>query len=67
MNKEVLEAVNFDDLDELIVALTDLRDMAKRIGYRGGEVYVSHNRVTLVSEVLTDGSRVLNLHLFQTE
>jgi hypothetical protein len=67
MTKQLIDAKDFSDLDDLIAVLTDMRDQAKSLGYRGYEVYAAQNRVALVAETLSDGSKVLNLNLFAVE
>ena len=65
---EVLGAWTFTSLDELIEALQEVADEARVEGYKTDEVYCANKRrLSLVSEPLSDGSRVLNVMFWDGE
>ena len=65
MTKTVVEAWNFDNADELSIALNQALMLAADEGHRADVVNTENKRrMTLVRETLTDGSHVMNLHFF---
>lgn len=65
MEREVVEAWDFDTADELLIAINQAVMLAKIEG-RSADTVCAENkrRMTLVRETLTDGSKVLNLFFF---
>jgi hypothetical protein len=61
MQQEVIKTWNFDDLEDLREALIDAEQTAASMGYYISTVHPNMCRVALVSETLSDGSKVLNL------
>lgn len=70
MSKYVVDAWNFQNAEQLMVALKEALDTAQSLDTKGGEgpspaeVYLNKKRLTLVCETLTDGSHVMNLNFF---
>jgi hypothetical protein len=61
MTMEVIRVHNIDDLEDLMEALIDAEQTAASMGYYISTVHPNMCRVALVSETLSDGSKVLNL------
>lgn len=63
--KEVVEAWNFNDADELMTALRLAVMLAADEGHPAFTVYAENKRrMTLVRERLSDGSHAMNLYFF---
>lgn len=62
--KEVVEAWDVTNADELQIALKQALMLASEEGHKADTVYPNKLRMTLVRERLTDGSHVMNLHFF---
>ncbi|RUV65811.1 hypothetical protein EOA64_00245 [Mesorhizobium sp. M1A.F.Ca.IN.022.02.1.1] len=68
MNKEVVEAWEFDNADELSIAVGQAVMLANSEGHKPDTVYTENKRrMTLVRETLSDGSTVMNLYFFDGE
>jgi hypothetical protein len=61
MAMEVIRVYDIDDLEDLREALIDADQTAASMGYHPSIVFPNMRRVALVSETLSDGSKVLNL------
>jgi predicted transcriptional regulator len=61
MTTEVIRVWNIDDLEDLMKALINAEQTAASMGYHPSIVFPNMRRVALVSETLSDGSKVLNL------
>lgn len=64
MSKRVMQVWQFDDCETLRCAIVDALDYATSLGHHASTVYPNKGRMTLVEETLSDGSKVLNLCLF---
>jgi len=68
MEREVVEAWDFQSADELVIAINQAVMLAKVEGHSADTVHVENKRrMTLVRETLTDGSHVMNLFFFDGE
>lgn len=68
MEREVVNAWNFNSADELVAALGEALELAKDEGHSADTVYPENKRrMTLVRERLSDGSHVMNLFFFDGE
>jgi len=65
MSKQVLTTWNVENMEQMMVALTEAVDEAGRLGHHPSTVYPNMLQVALVEETLTDGSTVLNLHFHE--
>jgi len=65
MEREVIEAWNFDTAEELRDYLNQAIMLAKDEGHDADTICPGNKRrMTLVRETLTDGSHVMNLYFF---
>jgi hypothetical protein len=64
MSKEVIGAWDVENAEELQACLTAALEYAAGQGHHPSTVYPNKLRMTLVSESLSDGSKVMNLYLF---
>jgi len=68
VEREVVEAWDFDNADELSIALHQAMLLAKEEGHNPSTVNTENKRrMTLVRERLTDGSHVMNLFFWDGE
>lgn len=65
MSKQVLTTWNVENMEQMMVALTEAMVDAAAAGHHPSTVYPNKLRVALVEETLTDGSTVLNLHFHE--
>lgn len=63
--KEVVEAWDFGNADELLIAVGQAVMLSKEDGHQADTVYTENKRrMTLIRETLSDGSTVMNLYFF---
>lgn len=66
MSKEFLWIWTVETLAGITAALESVHQEAKARGHHPETVYVKH-RLVLIEETLTDGSKVMNLHIGEHE